>query len=95
MGMMENNGFSLKTDGADGRPFRIELAQGRKGRSFMVRPLGRGRFELLDEQQESMGTIQLDEKDNAHCESHGCELDMPLLHAIRDQIQFHLQWKEK
>jgi hypothetical protein len=92
---MENNGFSSKADEASNSAFRIELAEGHKGRNFTVRPLGRGRFELLDEQQESMGTLQLDEKDHIHCESQGCELDLPLLHAIRDQIQFHLQWKEK
>ena len=36
-----------------------------------------------------VGTIQLDESDHAHCESQGCELDLPLLHSVRDQIRFH------
>ena len=30
---------------------------------------------------------------NQQSESQSCELDMRLLHAIREQIQFHLQGK--
>ena len=86
-------GFNPKMDGEDDRAFIIEVADGNKGRMITVRPLGSNRFELLDEEQESMGTVQLDERNHAHCESQGCELDLPLLHSIREQIQLRLQWK--
>ncbi len=72
--------------------FRIEVAEGDQGRFFSVRPLGHNRYEILDDDG-SIGTVQLDEKDHAHCVSQGCELDLPLLHSIRDQIKFHLQLK--
>jgi len=70
--------------------FRIEVAEGHQGRFFNIRPLGHERYELLDDEG-SIGTIQLDEKDHAHCESVGCELDLPLLQSVRDQIKFHYQ----
>jgi len=91
--MNNENSFNQKRDGeALSMQFRVEVADGNQGRFFDIRPLGQGRFEIL-EQEGSIGTIQLDEVDHAHCESQGCELDLPLLHAIRDQIQFHLQLK--
>lgn len=86
------SGFSHNKE-EDGRPFRIEVADGHLGKVFNVRPLGRGRFELF-ENEETVGTVQLDESDHSHCESQGCTLDLPLLHAIRDQIQFHQQWRD-
>jgi hypothetical protein len=70
--------------------FRIEVANGDQGLFFSIRPLGHLRYEILDDNG-SIGTIQLDEDNHAHCESQGCELDLPLLHAIREQIQFHNQ----
>lgn len=72
--------------------FRIEVADGNKGRFFNIKPLGDARYEIFVE-EDTIGTIQLDERDHAHCESQGCELDMPVLSAIRDQIQFHEQWR--
>ena len=68
--------------------FRVEVADGDQGKFFNIKPLGHERYEILDEEG-TIGTVQLDEKDHAHCESQGCELDLPLLHAIRDQIKFH------
>lgn len=72
--------------------FRIEVAHNGRGRFFNIRPLGNARYELFIE-EDSIGTIQLDDNDHARCESQGCELDMPLLHSIRDQIRFHEQSK--
>lgn len=72
--------------------FRIEVADGTIGRFFSIHPLGHNRYEILNDDG-SIGTLQLDESNHAHCESQGCELDLPLLHAIRDQIQFHLNLK--
>ena len=87
----KNNEFTTR-DLAKESQFRIEVADGDEGKFFNIRNLGNQRFELLNDEG-SLGTIQLDEQDHAHCESQGCELDMPLLHAIREQIQFHLDWK--
>lgn len=93
--LMDNqNNFQQKISADENaeKQFRIEVADGDEGRFFSIRPLGHGRYEILDDDG-SMGTVQLDESDHAHCESQGCELDLPLLHAIRDQIQFHLKWR--
>jgi hypothetical protein len=71
--------------------FRIEVAAGGKGRFFDIKPLGNARYEIFVEGN-TIGTIQLDEKDHAHCESQGCELDMPMLNSIRESIQYYEQW---
>ena len=70
--------------------FLIEVADGGQGKTFTIRPMGNERYEILDIEG-IIGTVQLDESDHARCESQGCELDLPLLHAIRDQIRFHYQ----
>lgn len=74
--------------------FRIEIAVGDQGKFFDITPLGNARYEISIE-GETIGTIQLDEKDHTRCESHGCELDMPELHAIREGIQYHEQWAQQ
>ncbi|WP_240186694.1 hypothetical protein [Pedobacter namyangjuensis] len=88
--MEEKTEFNQKTTGNERllQQFRIEVVDGDKGRFFSIRPLGQQRYEIFDEDG-SIGTVLLDEKDHAHCESQGCELDLPLLHSIRDQIRFH------
>jgi hypothetical protein len=72
--------------------FRIEVADNGQGRFYDIKPLGNSRYQIYVE-GETIGTIQLDEKDHARCESQGCELDMPLLNSIRDEIQAHENWK--
>ena len=72
--------------------FKIELADNGQGKFYDNKPLGNARYQIYIE-GETIGTIQLDEKDHARCESQGCELDMPLLNSIRDQIQAHENWK--
>jgi len=65
--------------------FRIEVAHHGMGQFYNIKSLGNSRYQIyLDE--EIIGTIQLDERDHARCESQGCELDMPLLNSIRDAI---------
>ena len=92
--MDDQNNFSQKLSAEESaeKQFRIEVAEGDQGRFFSIRPLGHSRYEILDDDG-SIGTVKLDETDHARCESQGCELDLPLLHAIRDQIQFHLKWR--
>lgn len=72
--------------------FKVEVAYSGQGRFYDIKPLGNARYQIYIE-GETIGTIQLDEKDHARCESQGCELDMPLLNSIRDQIQAHENWK--
>lgn len=72
--------------------FRIEIADNGQDRFYDIKPLGNSRYQIYVE-GETIGTIQLDEKDHARCESQGCELDMPLLNSIRDEIQAHENWK--
>jgi hypothetical protein len=71
--------------------YKIEIAVGDQGKFFDITPLGHARYQIAVE-GEPIGTIQLDEKDYARCESQGCELDMPELQAIREGIQYHEQW---
>lgn len=73
--------------------YKIEVAVGDRGKYFDITPLGNSQYEISLE-GETVGTIQLDEKDHNHCESYGCELDMPELHAIREGIQYHEQWTQ-
>lgn len=72
--------------------FKVEVAYNGQGRFYDIKPLGNARYQIYIE-GETIGTIQLDERDHARCESQGCELDMPLLNSIRDQIQAHENWK--
>ena len=90
--MEKENQFNNRAGEGDfaGEQFSIEVADGDQGRLFAVRPLGQGRYELSQDGG-TIGTLQLDERDHAHCESQGCELDLPLLHAVREQIRFHQQ----
>lgn len=73
------------------KQFRIEVAYNGQAKFYNIQALGNQHYEIYTD-EENIGTIQLDEKDHEHCENIGCELDMPLLNAIRDQIQFHEEW---
>lgn len=70
--------------------FRIEVANNGQGQFYNIKSLGNSRYQIYLE-EDTIGTIQLDEKDHARCESQGCELDMPLLNSIRDAIHAHEQ----
>jgi len=72
-------------------PFTIEVSADGRGRFFEIKPLGNARYQIA-ENGDIIGTIQLDEKDHARCESQGCELDLPALHAVREGIQEHEGW---
>lgn len=86
------NTFNLNT-GEHGQ-FRIEVAKGNQGRFFYVKPLENLVYEIMDDQG-PIGSIQLDRNDHLHCRNIGCALDMPLLHSIREGIQFHEQWSPR
>lgn len=65
--------------------FSIAVAHDGEKQFYNIKSLGNSRYQIYIE-EETIGTIQLDEKDHARCESQGCELDMPLLNSIRDAI---------
>jgi len=71
--------------------YKIEVVVDGVGRYYDIKPLGNARYQIFIE-GDTIGTIQLDEKDHSHCESVGCELDIPALQAVREGIQFHEQW---
>lgn len=73
--------------------FRIEVAIVGRGRFYEIKPLGNARYEI-SANGEIIGTIQLDEKDHASCESQDCELDLPALQAIRQGIQAREGWND-
>jgi hypothetical protein len=91
---MENqNEFNQKlANGEQADQFKIEVNDANQIRVFGVRSLGNERYELLEDEQ-TIGTIQLDERDHAHCESQGCEIDLPVLHHVRDQIKGYIRSK--
>ncbi|MDQ0638387.1 23S rRNA maturation-related 3'-5' exoribonuclease YhaM [Pedobacter sp. W3I1] len=84
--LKKNNSESLKQYNME--QFRIEVAIGDHGKFYDIRALGNARYEI-SENGEIIGTIILDGRNHTHCESQGCELDLPALHAIREGIQAH------
>ncbi|RZJ87878.1 MAG: hypothetical protein EOO20_15020 [Chryseobacterium sp.] len=70
------------------RQFKIEVAIGDEGRFYDITALGDFKYEIFVE-GDSIGTVQLDKANPAHCDNIGCQLDSPALHAIRDGILYH------
>ena len=75
------------------RQFRIEVAVADEGRFYDITALGDFRYEIFVE-GDSIGTVQLDKANPEHCESTGCQLDSPALHAIKDGILYHEALKQ-
>lgn len=65
--------------------FRIEVADQGKGHFYNIKALGSAKYQIYQE-EEFIGTIQLDESDHNHFQSEGCEMDMPLMNSIREAI---------
>lgn len=70
------------------KQFRIEVASDGQGHTFDITELGDQQFEIY-RGEERIGTIQIDGKEHEHCETVDCEIDMPLLNAIREGILLH------
>lgn len=79
-------------DGQAGQ-FSIEVADGQKCRAFSARPLGHDRYELVEDHC-IVGTIQLDGISHGQAERRRGELDLPLLHDIREQLSQQIQLRE-
>lgn len=72
--------------------FRIEVADQGKGYFFNITSLGDHQFEIFNEASDYIGRIEIDSEDHQHCETLNCQIDLPLLNAIREGIlQHHYQ----
>lgn len=74
----------------DMQQFRIEVASNGQGYFFDIKSIGNQQYEIYKAQQK-VGTIEIDYKDHEHCRGIDCEMDMPLLNAIREGIVLHQQ----
>lgn len=76
--------------------FRIEVAdRNGHGRFFNIKALENEQYQIYDDQQERVGTIEIDGSDHKHCrQSLDCKIDMPLLNSIRDSILLHEELAE-
>lgn len=71
--------------------FRIEVADTRHfGQFFEIKALDNERFQIFNDQQERIGTIEIDHEDRDHYrQSMDCKVELPLLNSIRDSILLH------
>ena len=73
------NRFNKKPAGPDG-----------VGSSFTINALSNELYQIFNEQQERLATIEIDDKDPGHCrQSLDCRIDITLIKAIRHSILFH------
>jgi hypothetical protein len=73
------------------KKFNIEAADSQGlGHSYTIKPLKNERYQIFDEQQVRVATIEIDDEDPGHCrQSLDCRVDLFLLNAIRDGILLH------
>lgn len=71
--------------------FRIVVADHEGLRHFYnIKALNNNQYQIYNDAQERIGTIEIDEEDHHHCrQSLDCRIDLPLLNAIRDEILHH------
>jgi len=91
---MEKHIQDILDQSAEPKAFRVEVNDNGQGRFFYITPQGEFSYAIADDNGR-LGNIRLDGNDHSHCANEGCELDMPLLHAIRQAIQFHEQWSPR
>jgi hypothetical protein len=70
------------------KQFRIEVASNGQAHTFNIAELGGEHYNIYRE-NDKIGTIKIDGKEHEHCEAIDCEIDMPLLNAIREGIILH------
>ncbi|WP_256004778.1 MULTISPECIES: hypothetical protein [Pedobacter] len=68
--------------------FSIEVADGDRELFYDVVALGSSMYDVYLNGTK-VGTVQLDDKNHDHCESVNCQIDLPLLHKIRNGIQLY------
>jgi hypothetical protein len=72
------------------KQFRIEVATDGKAHTFNITDIGDKQYQIFRE-TEQIGTIRIDGKEHEHCEAVDCEIDLPLMNAVREGILLHLQ----
>jgi hypothetical protein len=70
--------------------FRIEVATDGQAHNFNIRPLENSVYEIYTD-EDKIGSIELDDDNHDHCLVSDCELDLPLINAIRESIQAYLK----
>ena len=73
--------------------FRIEVAAEGISHFYNIKPQGNHVYDLYTD-DDKIGTIELDDDDHEHCITSDCELDLPLLNAIREGIHAKLAQSE-
>ncbi|WP_432714922.1 hypothetical protein [Pedobacter sp.] len=68
--------------------FKIEIAKDGLGYYYDIKTLGNRQYEIYN-QETKVGTIEIDGNDHEKCKTINCELDLPLLNAIREAIVMH------
>lgn len=62
------------------------------GGSFIINPLDNDRYQIFNEQQERLATIEIDDHDAEYCrQSLDCSIDLSLIKAIRAEILYNDQ----
>ncbi|WP_449438530.1 hypothetical protein [Pedobacter steynii] len=71
--------------------FRIEVADNKPfGRFLNIKALENEQYQIYNEQQERIATIEIDHEDRQHFrQSLDCKVGLPLLNSIRDSILQH------
>lgn len=70
--------FSVEAAGTDGI-----------GHSFTINQLSNEQYQIFNEQQERLATIEIDDQNPNHCrQSLDCRIDLTLIKAVRERILF-------
>lgn len=79
------------------KQFRIEVADNAGfGHFFNIKALDTEHYQIFNDQQQRMATIEIDDQDHNHYrQSLDCKIDLPMLDAIKDGILLHDQLVEK
>ncbi|MEJ5963281.1 hypothetical protein [Pedobacter immunditicola] len=68
--------------------FKIEIANEGLGYFYDIKSLGNRLYEIYD-REVKVGIIEIDGEDHEHCRTVDCEIDLPLMNAIREGIVLH------
>lgn len=70
------------------KQFSIEVTYEGTARHYDIKSQGDRLYDISQE-NERIGTIELDGEDHESCTTVDCEIDLPLLNKIRDAISYH------
>ncbi|MEJ2881104.1 hypothetical protein [Pedobacter sp. GR22-6] len=69
--------------------FRIEVAAEGLSHFYNIKPQGNQVYDIYTD-DDRIGSIELDDENHEHCITSDCELDLPLINAIREGIHAKL-----